>query len=421
VVLRHLEQHGRLAKVAWIRQTFPSLVDAEGMLHEIMTAAYGTDYRYNGNDHIFRLPGGGTLVLGILTGPLDYRRWQGKSATLLVFDEAGHWASPDLLDRMRSNLRGPAGVPLRCVYCANPGDPGHAWLMRRHATRAPWEPYAEQDTGATTVHCPGTFLDNPYLDHGEYARNLRAAAAGDAGLLAAWLSGDWTKAQAGAFFVSVLTDSVMFGPWRPDEWPVQDRQGFRFYLAGDFGTSAPSVWYMAAESDGAEGPDGRYYPRGSILLIDELAISDPSDPSKGLNWTIPRQAEALCELAERWGMERPEGAADDACFSDHGHSSGSIAMEFQSEGVHLERARKGGRVQGWERLRTLMSQAGKPDQPGFYVTRSASYFWETVPYLPRDPRHPQDVDSRAVDHGADAARYAVTYEPHEVGDAEGWW
>jgi hypothetical protein len=54
-----------------------------------------------------------------------------------------------------------------------------------------------------------------------------------------------------------------------------------------------------------------------------------------------------------------------------------------------------------------MSDAGKPDVPGFYAARNCSYFWETVPTLPRDPRKPNDLDSRSVDHSADMVRYAV--------------
>jgi hypothetical protein len=38
------------------------------------------------------------------------------------------------------------------------------------------------------------------------------------------------------------------------------------------------------------------------------------------------------------------------------------------------------------------------------------YFWDTVSYLARDPRRPDDVDSRGPDHAADAARYALGAE-----------
>ncbi len=46
-------------------------------------------------------------------------------------------------------------------------------------------------------------------------------------------------------------------------------------MAHDFGVSAPSVTYVVAKSDGGTGPDGRFYPRGSIVLLDELATHEP--------------------------------------------------------------------------------------------------------------------------------------------------
>ncbi len=57
-----------------------------------------------------------------------------------------------------------------------------------------------------------------------------------------------------------------------------------------------------------------------------------------------------------------------------------------------------------------MEDAGKPDRAGFYVSTRCRYWWETVPSLPRDPRRPEDVDTRAPDHAADAGRYAVVWE-----------
>lgn len=40
--------------------------------------------------------------------------------------------TPELLDRLRSNLRGPKELPLRAVLAANPGDAGHQWIAARH-------------------------------------------------------------------------------------------------------------------------------------------------------------------------------------------------------------------------------------------------------------------------------------------------
>jgi len=169
------------------------------------------------------------------------------------------------------------------------------------------------------------------------------------------------------------------------------------------------VTYVVARSPGAEGPDERFYPRDSVLLLDELATNVPGRLHEGLGWTVPKLAEAIRELAKRW-QTNPSGVADDAIFVATGHAAGSIAAEFSREGVHWQPARKGSRLAGWQRMRRMLEAAGKPDLPGLYVSRACTYWWETVPVLPRDPRRAEDVDSRAPDHAADATRYALLEE-----------
>jgi hypothetical protein len=80
-------------------------------------------------------------------------------------------------------------------------------------------------------------------------------------------------------------------------------------LAHDFGVSAPSVTFVTARSPGAEGPDGHYYPRESILLLDELSTNEPGSLVRGLGWTVPRLAEEIVELCDKWHMT-PFGYAD---------------------------------------------------------------------------------------------------------------
>jgi len=192
------------------------------------------------------------------------------------------------------------------------------------------------------------------------------------------------------------------------ERPVWD-----LYLAHDFGVSAPSVTYVCAESPGTEGPDDRYYPRGSIVLLDELATHEPGSLERGMGYTVPRLAEEIRALAQHWRVVA-EGVADDAIFARTGSGAGSIAEEFRKAGVTFVPARKGERVAGWERMRTLLQDAGKPDKPGLYVSRLCEYWWATVPTLPRDPRKSDDVDSRAADHAADACRYALNRAPRRA-------
>ncbi len=109
-------------------------------------------------------------------------------------------------------------------------------------------------------------------------------------------------------------------------------------------------------------------------------------------------------MCKRWKVPA-RGVADDAIFAQTGHGSGSIATEFSRCGVHFLPARKADRLTGWNIMRRLLSDAGKPDVPGLYVSRVCEYFWSTVPYLARDQKRVEDVDSSGPDHAADAVRY----------------
>jgi len=58
---------------------------------------------------------------------------------------------------------------------------------------------------------------------------------------------------------------------------------------------------------------------------------------------------------------------------------------------------------------------------GFLVFGSELQALLTVPTLPRDPKHPEDLDTRAEDHVADELRYALMhlYRPHMKARSQG--
>ena len=160
-----------------------------------------------------------------------------------------------------------------------------------------------------------------------------------------------------------------------------------------------------AQSPGATH-EGVFYPRGSVVLVDELAAVRPDNLNKGLDWTAAVTAEAVIELCKQWRI-RPRGVADDACFAKAGYSSGSIAEEFARKGVYFTPAKKADRITGWQFMRRMMADAGKVDVPGLYISRGCTYFWDTLPYLARDVKRVEDLDSSGPDHAADAARYGL--------------
>ena len=413
LALRHVEQYGARARILYLRRTYKGVADFELVTRELFGKVYGQAARYNGSEHVWRFPSGAYMELGQLETHADYTKYQGRSFTLLLVDEAGQFDSPALLDILRSNLRGPKDMPVRVVLAANPGGPGHHWIAKRYVFRdAPWRPFLEPKSKRLWAHAPSTFAGNVFIDREQYRDQLQSSCPSDPELLRAWVDGDWSVSR-GAYFASVLDEERnAIDPW-PVLPPTCRGMGWGAYLTHDFGSSAPSVTYLVAEAPGGEGPDGRFYPRGSLILLDEIATAKPDRPNEGLGWTVPILAEEILAMCKRWGV-RAEGVADDAIFAKTGSGAGSIAEEFARAGVRFNPAKKADRLSGWQVMRRLLQDAGKPDVPGLYVSRSCTYFWETVPFLGRDMRRVEDVDTSGPDHAADAVRYGCLRQRIQV-------
>ncbi len=403
LALRHCEQYGDRGRVLYLRKTYAGLNDFILTTRDLFGTIYGTAARFNGSEHIWRLPNGGYIELGQLETAGDYSKYQGRSFTLLLIDEAGQYATPDLLDIMRSNLRGAKEIPIRMVIAANPGGPGHHWIAKRYVFKAgPWKPFHEDKSKRNWIYAPSTYDGNQFIDREQYKRQLESACPSDPELLRAWLYGDWSVSR-GAYFASVIDE----GRNAVEHWPAIPKtpygETWETYLAHDFGSSAPSATYVFCKSPGGEA-FGKFYPRDSLILIDELATAKTDRPNEGLGWTVPILAEEIIVMCKRWGI-KAIGVADDAIFAKSGHGAGSISDEFTRAGVRFTPAKKADRISGWQLMRRLLADAGKPDVPGLYISRACSYFWETVPYLGRDPKRVEDVDSSGPDHAADAVRY----------------
>ncbi len=431
LALRHIEQYGANARVLIVRRDFPSLRDLEGEAHNLFRTAYGKALGHNAADHVFKFPSGAVVRFDQIEGAQDFHKFQGQSFSLIIADEAGQWSDPQPLDMLRSSLRSKAGVPCRMILSANPGGVGHHWLLQRHVAGVhPWTPYVERASQREFITAPSVLSDNPHVPD-DYRKQIEAATATDPELQKAWLNGDWHISR-GAFFSHVFDANrnvIRAWPEKPDTHalqgltPFQQRNlkanarsvgsnpiyGWRYFASLDHGSAAPCVCYIIAKSPGAEGPDGKFYPRGSLVLMDEIAFVDGGNLNTGLQMTVPDMARDIREQCGAWGI-LARGVADDATFSRHGSGAGSLADEYRRAGVTVQPARKADRLSGWESMRRLMADAGKPDRPGIYVSERCWYFLATVPTLPRDPKRPEDVDTKSPDHAADAVRYGIVSE-----------
>ena len=103
--------------------------------------------------------------------------------------------------------------------------------------------------------------------------------------------------------------------------------------------------------------------------------------------------------------------ADPSIFNENGGPSSYERMQIgaKQEGYTLNFTKAdNNRQSGWSRMRELLRNAGedKPEREGLWVFDSCENWLRTVPVLPADRLKPDDVDTDAEDHCADATRYA---------------
>jgi hypothetical protein len=192
LVLRAAEQYRERARVLYTRLTHAGCEDFIALTRSMFGLVYGPAARFNANEGLWKLPTGATLEINQLADPGDFAKYQGRSFTHVLVDEAGQYPDPSLLDLLRSCLRAPLPLTPRFILSANPGGSGHQWIAARHVFRSSaWQPYVEPKTGRRFINAPSTYRDNDNLDRAEYARQLAAACATDPDLLKAWDQGDW--------------------------------------------------------------------------------------------------------------------------------------------------------------------------------------------------------------------------------------
>lgn len=157
-----------------------------------------------------RFPSGAEGSFGHLDDPDVYMKYQGKSFTRIIVEEAGQIAQEStylkaILGSCRSAV---AELHAQIWLTFNPGGPGAKWLNARfrypHAGNNPW-PYARtyknKYTGRTRVMFHSTVYDNPYflVNNADYVKTLEMYKETDPTLYAQWLLGDF-DITPGCFF-----------------------------------------------------------------------------------------------------------------------------------------------------------------------------------------------------------------------------
>jgi len=371
-------------RVGAYRRTYGEL--KESLLAELAQVGYaGTlGASWNGTEYELRFPNGSLIMFRYAETVKDASRRQGGAYQLLIFDELT-LTSPDVVAFLETRLRsGRADIPVLGVRSGtNPGGPGHGTVKARYVDATAYGTKTAVDKRGRTIRfIPSKLADNPHINP-EYAADL--TSLGET-MRKAFLDGDWDVFMG-----------MAFPEWSHDRHtiePIALPASWQRYVGVDWGYSAPwAVVWLAVDED------------GRAWLYRELKATK-----------VGEAEQAARILAAEVGEPITARYADDAMWATRGDAR-PISAVYADNGVHLTPAGKGARVPGWQRLRSYLADGpacphhraqGLGVCPKLHVFTSCTEFIRTLPALPFATKgDPEDVDTTADDHLADAARYAL--------------
>lgn len=353
-------------------------------------------------------PAGEAEVLDLtVEGSNHYVTWGQLIAQNCIFEE-GTQFTQEMYTFMRAQLRvaGPVkdrldelGLRPRSIITANPGGIGHHWVKQRFVDPAPAgkvfriRPTDEDPNPRTRVFIPAKVDDNPSLGY-DYVNNLRQLSPEKQ---RAYLDGDWD-----------IIEGVRFSQWRasrhvvnPDQIPISGLTGRRV-IAVDYGFNAPfaAVW-LAELHDGMVVQYRELYETELTARQQAELIAELSQAEDELTGTV---APVVMDPS----MWRRQDASLAKPVDPNTPPPGSPAHTYQSVLGRTPIRAINNRPHGWNQLDEKLT-IRDDGFPRYLVYETCRDTIRTIPALPRDRKNPDDVDTSADDHLADALRYGLMW------------
>ena len=399
-----------------LRRSFPDLNRAGGMIPMLRMEVPRELGSYHTSDRIWTLRNGSTIELGYLNTDADVSNYQGAEYQLIILDEGTQQtefryryllsrlrASGTLAERMML-----AGLRPRAIVTANPGGIGHAWVKARWIDPAPpeetWKPAPSLEDPQPGTRCfiPARVTDNTHLDEG-YLRKLNSLPDDERRALR---DGDW-DVYAGQRFRGFRRDVHVIDP---EDLPLS-LGGLVRAVGVDYGLDAPyaALWGAKLADDlivvyredyrpdltpdqqarailAAEAPGERDYGRPIPVALDPSTWARNPHVEKAT-----RGAGHMVAGIDDDPNTPPPGSIADA-YRKHLGTAVTKAVNDRLAGVALVADKLRVRADGLPRL---------------LIYSTCRNLIRTLPALPRDPKRPEDVDTKAEDHAYDALRYLI--------------
>lgn len=412
--LVHSEAYERDARGIVFRR---SLVELDDFIEVAKDVLGMSGHKWMEQKKQFVSPKGAILRCRYLESDADAGLYQGHAYTRVYVEEIGNFPNEAPIKKLLATLRSAKGVPCQFKATANPGGAGHSWVKARWIDPvAAYTPFSIDSGKTYRVYIPAKLTDNPHLMVNDPGYIDMLKQAGDAELVRAWLDGDWDVVVGQYFKEFSRAKHVIPQMEVPRSWEVR-------YRSMDWGSSKPYCvhWFAVATGDALVHSDGREFhiPRGALVVYREL-YGWNGQANQGTRETSEKVAERITRVeldADIIGQNQGLCKIDPSTFATNGGPS--IAETMARHGVWWTRAdnrrvQGAGPVGGWDQLRYRLRGEGPQDQeiPMIYFMDNCVHIIRTLPTLPSDPNKPDDVDTNAEDHAADALRYGCMARPY---------
>lgn len=355
-------------KVLFLRKVMKSAAESLGDLAQRVYKF--TPHEIDANKVTF--PNGSRILLGGYNNDRDIDKYLGIEYDLIVVEEVTQ-ITEEKKTKLRGSLRtSKDGWRPRLYFSTNADGIGLSWFKREFVM-----PSRAGTTGGRTYFLDVTSVHNPYVnsEYHEWLDSLTGA------LRKAWRDGDWDAFEGMAFPLWDYDRHTCEPVALPAHWPR--------WRAIDWGSYAPlSCHWFALDPD-----IGRVYVYKELY---QTGLTDRQAARTIANMTAPDERVTVTygDPNSFWQSRN----VDDTVFT--------AAQQYAAEGVTISKA-DNNRISGKRKVDTAL--ADLPDgQPGLAIFRNCTNLIRTLPELPRDKTHPEDVDTAAEDHAYDSLRYGFS-------------
>ncbi|MCS7084464.1 MAG: terminase family protein [Bacteroidia bacterium] len=367
--------------------------------------------KWMAGEKTWRWANGATLKMRYAEHEDDWIQYQGHSYCWIGFDELTSWPTPTIYLRMKARLRSgdPRHKYRRIRATANPGGPGHVWVMNYFRI-------AEYPNGGTVLHDPVSGMkrlyikarvtDNKKLLLADPLYPKRLEALGTPELVRAWLEGDWDVVQGAYFTEFDPRKHVITYPLIPPYWTK--------FRAMDWGAAAPFAVLWIAVSDGQPTLCGRVFPKGALIVYREWygarqGINKDGNLTGNVGLKLSAEEVAFGILERDNGETLDDAVIDPAAFIQNGGISIAEAMARATDGKLMFRKGDNKRIPGWQSIRDRLR--GGVEGPMLYIAETCENLIRQLKTAQHDEQKPEDVDTDIEDHAIDALRYGCMARP----------